>query len=98
MHQFGKKYQVPMLLIRDLVVHHQGAHSDKAHAGPSTPPFVHGDECETSYSLAFFPELVHMEDAVDTKGELADAAGSHRQLRLGLQPPHPVPAARGVDD
>jgi len=70
MHQFGKKYQVPMLLvninywfmIKEYI-------RDKAHGGPFETPFVHGDECETSFSMALFPEMIHLEDAVDTKGE-----------------------------
>ena len=68
MHQFGKKYQVPSLLINVnwwfLIKEHI---RDKAHGGPFETPFIHADECETSFSLALFPEMVRMEDAVDTK-------------------------------
>jgi hypothetical protein len=35
------------------------------HGGPFETPFIHADEVETSYSLALFPELMKMEDAVD---------------------------------
>jgi creatinine amidohydrolase/Fe(II)-dependent formamide hydrolase-like protein len=70
MHQFGKKYQVPVLLINVnwwfLIKEHI---RDKAHGGPFETPFVHADECETSYSMALFPELINMEDAIDTQGE-----------------------------
>ena len=70
MHQFGKKYQVPMLLVNVnwwfVIPEHI---RDKAHGGPFETPFVHGDECETSFSLALVPEFIKMEDAVDTKGE-----------------------------
>jgi len=70
MHQFGKKYQVPMLLINVNWWFTIKEHiRDKDHGGPFETPFIHGDECETSYSLALFPELVKMEDAVDTKAE-----------------------------
>jgi len=70
-HQFGKKYQVPAVIaylnwwfsIRPHI-------RDKAHGGPFETPFVHADECETSFSLALFPEMIKMEDAVDTKGEM----------------------------
>ncbi|MGD0708052.1 MAG: 3-dehydro-scyllo-inosose hydrolase [Anaerolineaceae bacterium] len=69
-HQFGKKYQVPALIINVnwwfIIKEHI---RDKAHGGPFETPFVHGDECETSYSLGLFPEMIKMEDAVDTKGE-----------------------------
>ena len=70
MHQFGKKYQVPMLLVNVnywfMIKEHI---RDKAHGGPFETPFVHGDECETSFSMMLFPEMIHLEDAVDTKGE-----------------------------
>ena len=70
MHQFAKKYQVPMLLINVNWWFTIKEHiRDKKHGGPFDTPFVHGDECETSYSLALFPEMVRMEDAVDTSGE-----------------------------
>jgi len=69
MHQFGKKYQVPMLLVNVnwwfIIKEHI---RDKAHGGPFETPFVHGDECETSFSMALFPEMIKLEDAVDTKG------------------------------
>jgi len=70
MHQFGKKYQVPVLLINVnwwfIIKEHI---RDKAHGGPFDTPFIHADECETSFSLALFPEMVKMEDAVDTKAQ-----------------------------
>lgn len=70
MHQFGKKYQLPMLLVNVnwwfVIPEHI---RDKAHGGPFETPFVHADECETSFSMALFPEMIKLEDAVDTKGE-----------------------------
>ncbi len=70
MHQFGKKYQVPALLINVnwwfIIKEHI---RDKEHGGPFETPFVHADECETSYSLGLFPEMIQMKDAVDTQGE-----------------------------
>jgi len=70
MHQFGKKYQVPVLLVNVnywfMIKEHI---RDKAHGGPFETPFVHGDEVETSFSMMLFPEMIHLEDAVDTKGE-----------------------------
>lgn len=69
MHQFGKKYQLPMLLVNVnwwfVIPEHI---RDKAHGGPFETPFVHGDECETSFSLALFPEMIQMEHALDTEG------------------------------
>ena len=70
MHQFGKKFQVPSLLINVNWWFTIKEHiRDKRHGGPFETPFIHGDECETSYSLALFPELVQMDDAVDTTVE-----------------------------
>lgn len=70
MHQFGKKYQVPALLINVNWWFTIKEHiRDKEHGGPFETPFVHADECETSYSMALFPEMIKMEDAVDTEGE-----------------------------
>jgi 3-dehydro-scyllo-inosose hydrolase len=70
MHQFGKRFQVPSLLINVNWWFTIKEHiRDKEHGGPFETPFIHGDECETSYSLALFPDLVQMEDAVDTKVE-----------------------------
>jgi len=70
MHQFGKKYQLPMLLVNVnwwfVIPEHI---RDKAHGGPFDTPFVHADEAETSFSMALFPEMIDMEYAVDTEGE-----------------------------
>lgn len=83
MHQFGKRYQVPCVLVNInwwYVISEDIR--DKAHGGPFETPFIHADEVETSYSLALFPEMVRMEDAVDTvphgflPGEHIDRSGS----------------------
>ena len=70
-HGFGKRFQVPAIIaylnwwftIREHI-------RDKKHGGPFETKFVHSDECETSFSLALFPELMKMEEAVDTQGEM----------------------------
>lgn len=63
-HKFGKKYQVPAILVNVnwwfVIPHHL---RDKAHGGPFETPFVHADECETSYSMALFPEMVDQQYA-----------------------------------
>jgi creatinine amidohydrolase/Fe(II)-dependent formamide hydrolase-like protein len=67
-HQFAKKYQVPTILVNVnwwfVIPEHL---RDKAHGGPFETPFVHADECETSFSLALFPEMVDQRRAVATK-------------------------------
>jgi len=68
--QFGKKYQVPAVLISlhwPTVIHDYL--KDKAHGGPFETPFQHADEAEGSYSLALFPEFMDMSLVVDTKPE-----------------------------
>ncbi len=109
MHQFGKKYQVPMLLINInywfMIKEHI---RDKAHGGPFETPFIHGDEVETSFSMALFPEMIHLEDAVDTKGESLfppghiDSSGSAYNLpipfwqHVGASTIEPVATPEGV--
>ena len=67
-HRFAKRYQVPSILINlNWYYAIQPFIKDKAHGGPFETPFTHADEAETSYSLALFPEMIKMEDAVDTE-------------------------------
>jgi creatinine amidohydrolase/Fe(II)-dependent formamide hydrolase-like protein len=66
-HQFAKKYQVPAILVNvnwwfvipEFI-------RDKAHGGPFDTPFIHGDECETSFSMGLFPEMIDMKYAPST--------------------------------
>jgi creatinine amidohydrolase/Fe(II)-dependent formamide hydrolase-like protein len=69
LHQFAKKYQVPGIYLNVNWWYSITPQKlmDKEHGGPFETTFVHADECETSYSLALFPEMIHMEKAVDTK-------------------------------
>lgn len=66
-HQFAKKYQVPMIIVNVnwwfVIPEHL---RDKAHSGPFETPFVHADECETSYSMALFPEFIDQQYAEKT--------------------------------
>jgi creatinine amidohydrolase len=68
LHQFAKKYQVPAIIVDVnwwfVIPEHI---RDKAHGGPFDTPFIHADECETSYSQALFPEMINQEYAVSTK-------------------------------
>lgn len=67
-HQFAKKYQVPAILVNVnwwfVIPQHL---RDKKHGGPFETPFVHADECETSFSIALFPELIDQKYATSTK-------------------------------
>jgi len=88
-HRFTKKFQVPGIFINlnwyyaipELI-------KDKEHGGPFDTPFIHGDEAETSFSLALFPEMIKMEHAIDTepKGYLSpghvDKSGNAYQLPI----------------
>ncbi len=67
-HKFGKKFQVPGIIM----YYHfwNGAKellNTKDKGGPFDTPFIHADECEQSYSLALFPELCEMEYAEVTE-------------------------------
>jgi len=66
--QFAKKYQVPAIIIDVnwwfVIPEHI---RDKAHGGPFDTPFIHADECETSFSQALFPEMINQEYAISTK-------------------------------
>ena len=65
--EWGKKFQVPAVLIfLDLPRVMGQTLMDKAHGGPFETPFQHADEAETSLSLALFPELCDMAHAEDT--------------------------------
>jgi creatinine amidohydrolase len=67
-HQFAKKYQVPTIIVNVnwwfVIPEHI---RDKAHGGPFDTPFIHADECETSYSQALFPEMIDQKYAESTK-------------------------------
>ncbi|MDR1626355.1 MAG: creatininase family protein [Spirochaetia bacterium] len=67
-HKFGKKFQVPAVI---LYTHFWNCCKEyletKDRGGPFDTPFIHADECEQSYCLALFPELCQQEHAVNTK-------------------------------
>ena len=67
-HKFGKKFQVPGII---LYVHFWNVAKEeleiKANGGPYETPFIHADEVEQSWSLALFPELCKQENAVKTE-------------------------------
>ena len=67
-HQFAKTYQVPAVIVNVNWYHAIQDHFKlKTEGGPYETHFIHADEVETSWSLALFPEMIKMEDAVDTK-------------------------------
>jgi creatinine amidohydrolase len=64
--EFGKRYQVPAIIIfLDLPRIMGDTLKDKAHGGPYDNPFQHACEAETSLSMALFPELIQLENAED---------------------------------
>ena len=64
-HTFGKKWQVPGIV---LYTHFWNCAGDQMYTkdkgGPYEDPFVHADEVEQSWCLELFPEFIHMEDAI----------------------------------
>jgi len=67
-HKFGKKFQVPGII---LYVHFWNCAKEQLdtteNGGPYLTPFIHADEVEQSWALALFPELCKQVDAVKTK-------------------------------
>ena len=67
MQQFGKKYQVPCILVNVnwwfVIPEHI---RDVQHGGPFETQFIHGDECEASFSMALFPEFIDLRYAETT--------------------------------
>jgi len=67
-HQFAKRYQVPAIIVNVnwwfIIPEHI---RDQAHGGPFKTPFIHADECETSFSQALFPEMIDQSCAVATQ-------------------------------
>ncbi len=66
--EWGKKYQVPALILFLDVPRVMGQTlMDKKHGGPYEYPFQHACEAEQSISMALFPELCQPENAEDTE-------------------------------
>ena len=66
-HQFMKTYQLPAVIVNLNWYHAVPDHfKTKAQGGVYETNFIHADEVETSWSLALFPEMIRMQDAVDT--------------------------------
>ena len=64
-HTFGKKWQVPGIILYTHFWNCAGEEMfTKDKGGPYTTPFVHADEVEQSWCLELFPEFIHMEDAI----------------------------------
>lgn len=67
-HKFGKKFQVPGII---LYVHFWNCAREQLdvmeNGGPFKTPFIHADEVEQSWALSLFPELCNQSKAVETK-------------------------------
>ena len=62
-----KTYQLPAVIVNLNWYHAVPDHfKTKAQGGVYETNFIHADEVETSWSLALFPEMIRMQDAVDT--------------------------------
>ena len=81
-HKFGKKWQVPAII---LYCHFWNAAKEqmgtKEVGGPYEKFFVHADEVEQSWCQALFPELIHQDKAIKTEaapllppGHICDSA------------------------
>ncbi len=68
--QFMKRYQLPGIF--RVIDWHRAVREfylPKDMGGEYDTPFVHADEAETSLGLLLFPDMVHMDHAVDTEGK-----------------------------
>ncbi|MCK5646658.1 MAG: creatininase family protein [Anaerolineales bacterium] len=68
--QFQKQYQLPGIF--RVIDWHRAVREffrTKDRGGKWDTNFVHADESETSLGLLLFPEMVHMDHAVDTEGK-----------------------------
>lgn len=67
-HTFGKKWQVPGII---LYTHFWNCAKEqmttKDKGGPYETPFIHADEVEQSWCLELFPEFINMKNAIATK-------------------------------
>ena len=67
MHQFAKRYQVPVILANVNYFHVIPQEiKSKEHGGPYETGLGHAEEGETSIAMSLFPEMINMENAVDT--------------------------------
>ena len=81
-HQFMKTYQLPAVIVNLNWYHAVPDHfKTKAQGGVYETNFIHADEVETSWSLALFPEMIRMQDAVDTKPKRVPAGRARGQSR-----------------
>jgi creatinine amidohydrolase len=67
--EFQKRYQLPGIF--RVIDWHRAVREffrTRDRGGKWSTNFVHADESETSLGLLLFPEMVHMEHAVDTEG------------------------------
>ncbi len=87
-HQWAKTYKLPAVIVNVNWYHAIPQHfKTKEEGGPYETDFIHADEVETSWSMVLFPEMIKIEDAVDTtpKGFLknpskwVDKAGNLKQ-------------------
>lgn len=64
-HKFGKKFQVPAIILYPHFWNCAKEELDTVeNGGPYQTPFVHADEVEQSWCLELFPELIRQEEAI----------------------------------
>ena len=69
-HTFGKKWQVPGIILYTHFWNCAGEEMfTKDKGGPYETPFVHADESETSAALLMFPDMVDMSCVVDAQAK-----------------------------
>lgn len=87
--QFCKRFQLPGVF--RVLDWHRGVREffrPVEGGGSHETPFIHADEAETSLGLLLFPEMVHMDHAVDTVGMPFLPDGHFDNSVDGLHRPH----------
>ena len=95
-HGFGKRYQVPAIIVAVTIL--QVAPSCamlKQDGGVLETPWTHADEGETSLALNLHPEFINMEDAIDSPASHNLPGGHFDVPGLGYKRPVPWFAQMG---
>ena len=96
MHKFLKRYQLPGIF--RVIDWHRSVKDffrTTDQGGWWDTPFIHADEAETSVGLLLFPEMVDMEQAVETETKQFLPSGPLQQLGRRVPPPAALERGRG---
>ena len=97
LHKYLKRYQLPgTVRVIDWHVAVKDFFRTTDQGGGWDTPFIHADEAETSLGLLLFPEMVDMEQAVETETKQYMPQRSLQQLGRRLPPSAALVGGRGA--